>query len=114
MKKGFKALSHKHKSLTLDVIQGIIHKPSQTKSSHTEEQNKQTFACRDDHTQLLKRMKALKNENQAVKNKNEALKKENQDLKRKKNDLRSKLSKRHACSLCSKSFNRSDGLYKHL
>ncbi len=53
------------------------------------------------------RVRFLESEIQALKDENQSLRSENEALKL-------KLSKKHACQICQKSFNRSDGLYKHL
>ncbi|KAI9702759.1 MAG: hypothetical protein M1836_007973 [Candelina mexicana] len=50
---------------------------------------------------------SLKKENTILRSKNEALRRENKSLKR-------KPLKKHGCPICERSYNRSDGLYKHL
>ncbi len=55
----------------------------------------------DDRTRSLEsKIQALKDENQSLKSENEALKR--------------KCLKGYACSICEKSYKRSDGLFKHL
>lgn len=51
---------------------------------------------------------------QSLESKNQTLKDEKQSLKSKNEVLKRELSKKCVCPICAKSYNRSDGLFKHL
>ena len=58
--------------------------------------------------------KRVDDRTRSLESKIQALKDENCSLKRQYEALERKHSKKYACSICPKSYKRSDGLYKHL
>lgn len=93
-KKVFETSSGKRKRMTLDVSQSGNQIKLKSMRLPMTEQDVPAAECRDD------RIRLLEDENQALKIENKALRKE--------------VLKKHACLICERSYNRSDGLYKHL
>ncbi|KAI9749077.1 MAG: hypothetical protein M4579_007012 [Chaenotheca gracillima] len=95
------SFGQKRRQAILDL--GRIREPNkrQQNGSQTTGQFRQALTSKDDRIKLLQdEVHALEREMQTLRSENEALK------------LR--IAKKHVCELCKKSYNRSDGLYKHL
>jgi len=101
MKKAAEACGQKRKRTTLNLSQKRDPDKPQRKALREGRQPETQPKHDDDCVRFLEsEIQALKDENQSLRSENDALK--------------LKLSKKHACQICQKSFNRSDGLYKHL
>ena len=92
--KAVEALSRKRQQTGFGFSQSEEPSKRGKRVYRTTEQYEEALSFRDD------RIRSLEEENKTLKNENEGLKKQ--------------LSKEFACPICGKSYNRSDGLYKHL
>lgn len=109
------ASSQKRKRSTLDLASRITSPRSHKQGSRIEKGREQVVKRGGGHIPLLRtEIQALKDENRALKDENGVLKNESKGFKTAFRTLKAKRAKKYDCSLCRRSYNRSDRYYQHL